>query len=462
MKKILVVLVALALAVPAVSYAGSATSRWDLTIGGFVKFDYAYGTQGVGTDYSGAVRRSGYNATGQVQSIRDEYSYAYMASGQTLMNFLVRGPETMGAKTTAYVEGDWRGHTVSGTTNVSNDLGTYGTFTLRIAYAKFDWTNDSLRIGQWWSEWGWQPSFALLGFSDIGGMNKSTRQPQITWYHTFTKNWSTMLTLYNNYNTLASSVSATSTAMVDNDFSRGNIPYIGGELRWNTDACGRVGNWNLQFAAGGAWTNQKATYNTGTQANPAFSDKDVDSWMATFKGVIPIIPERAPGQPGGGLYVSFQGFTAQNMGSLIVGGGSAPATWAQNLSTTGINSNGTIRYVAPVGVGGWANFVHFITDKLWWSGTFARSYWNESSAYKAANPNATQNISNYYVSFFYDVNPAVRFGFQASRVYTKFAGYGTNTTLPTSGTGYLSSPNQAGLNNYGQVDMVRVAAWYFF
>ena len=39
-------MLALFLAVPAISYAGSATSRWDLTIGGQIKFDVGW------SDYS--------------------------------------------------------------------------------------------------------------------------------------------------------------------------------------------------------------------------------------------------------------------------------------------------------------------------------------------------------------------------------------------------------------------------
>ena len=42
MKKILVIMAVLLLAIPAISYAGSATSRWDLTIGGDVQFDVGW------------------------------------------------------------------------------------------------------------------------------------------------------------------------------------------------------------------------------------------------------------------------------------------------------------------------------------------------------------------------------------------------------------------------------------
>jgi len=45
MKRIFALCVAIMIALPAASYAGSATSRWDLTIGGMVKVDYFYADQ---------------------------------------------------------------------------------------------------------------------------------------------------------------------------------------------------------------------------------------------------------------------------------------------------------------------------------------------------------------------------------------------------------------------------------
>ena len=48
MKKTLVIMLALFLAIPAISYAGSATSRWDMTIGGNIKFDMGWADQSGG------------------------------------------------------------------------------------------------------------------------------------------------------------------------------------------------------------------------------------------------------------------------------------------------------------------------------------------------------------------------------------------------------------------------------
>ena len=53
MKKFIVIALALFLAIPAISFAGSATSRWDVTIGGYIKADFGYATQGQGASTQG-------------------------------------------------------------------------------------------------------------------------------------------------------------------------------------------------------------------------------------------------------------------------------------------------------------------------------------------------------------------------------------------------------------------------
>ena len=69
MKKFLALSIVLMLAVPAMGYAGSATSRWDLTIGGMVKVDVSYADQSSNQDLKLAERESGPAAT----SSRDKY-----------------------------------------------------------------------------------------------------------------------------------------------------------------------------------------------------------------------------------------------------------------------------------------------------------------------------------------------------------------------------------------------------
>ena len=103
MKKFLVLFVAVMLALPAMSYAGSASSRWDLTIGGMVKFDLMYADQALTPEVTFAERKSDTR-----ESSRDEYGALTWASGESRLNFLVKGPDTWGAKTSAFIEGDFR------------------------------------------------------------------------------------------------------------------------------------------------------------------------------------------------------------------------------------------------------------------------------------------------------------------------------------------------------------------
>ena len=178
MKKFIVIALALFLAIPAISFAGSATSRWDVTIGGYIKADFGYTTQSQGADYYMAARGS----KGGYDNLADEYGNYFSAAGETRLNFLIKGPDGWGAKTIGFIEADFRG-----ATGGSN----YGTFALRHAFMKMQWANDALTIGHTWQKWGLMPSFAnvLLGWNMLGAFQKGSRQPQIMWDHTFTKNW---------------------------------------------------------------------------------------------------------------------------------------------------------------------------------------------------------------------------------------------------------------------------------
>ena len=92
MKKTIIVLLALFLALPAVSFAGSATSRWDMTIGGYVKFDMGWGSQSQGRTPIVA-QRQGF---GPYDNAVDQNGNFYMYSGETRLNFLVHRSRCVG------------------------------------------------------------------------------------------------------------------------------------------------------------------------------------------------------------------------------------------------------------------------------------------------------------------------------------------------------------------------------
>jgi len=148
MKKTLVIMLALFLAIPAISYAGSATSRWDLTIGGNIKFDVGW------SDQSGAMsgndmwtgQNADRNPASGNRTLYDKYGTQLWGAGETGLNFFVKGPDAWGAKTHAFISGDFTGFWGSATNGINFPNG-YNNFDLVIADMGFDWANTSLDFG---------------------------------------------------------------------------------------------------------------------------------------------------------------------------------------------------------------------------------------------------------------------------------------------------------------------------
>ena len=232
MKKIFVVIFALLLAVPAIAYAGSVTSKYDVTLGGFVKMDLGWQNQNLGPDYSVATRGSLSNN----QNLLDEYGSTYSYAGETRLNMLVKGPDAWGARTSAFIEGDFRGASVNTTA---------GVFELRHAYMRFDWAQSSLLIGQYWNDWGYIPSFYIIGNGDLNPMGRGARQPQIRYTYNINKSWSFFVGVYSEYNTLSGGTIA---ANSQNDFARSQLPHFMGEMTYKTSSCGKIGVFPLQFS----------------------------------------------------------------------------------------------------------------------------------------------------------------------------------------------------------------------
>jgi hypothetical protein len=436
MKKFIVIALALFLAIPAISFAGSATSRWDVTIGGYIKADFGYAFQGQGADYAVASRGS----YGSFDNQADEYGNFFSAGGETRLNFLIKGPDGWGAKTIGFIEADFSGRT-AGTSSQGRD---YGTFALRHAFMKMQWENDALTIGHTWQKWGLMPSFAnvLLGWNMLGAFLKGSRQPQIMWDHTFNKNFNMSFGIISPTNSLNSQNGAN---VVDN-FTQSPYPFFEGEVSYTSDACGKIGPWQMLFSLSGFYGWDRQIYNSAsTTSSVTYDDSLEKAWGAAFKTFIPIIPEKK-GDKGGALSVSGILFTSQNpgwyMGPLTVG--------AYNTSGNAANPD----YKYPKILGGWGQVTYFLTDKLFVSGWYGQMSYKMSNAYKSGVWGSTNNFvqkeQQYIFNISYDVNPAMRLGIEYDYIYTKYANYGT--------------PNTAGLyaDKDGKLNAIRVGAWYFF
>jgi hypothetical protein len=170
-------LISAALALPATGQTQKPSSSFGISFSGYVKTDIFYDSRqtvdireghfllypkGPLDDLDGRDinRRAGLN----------------ILSIQTRLAGKITGPDALGAKTSAYVEGEFFG---------VSDADTNG-FRLRHAYLKLNWTSSALLIGQYW-----HPMFIVEDYPDVVSFNTGApfqpfnRSPQIRYTRTF-------------------------------------------------------------------------------------------------------------------------------------------------------------------------------------------------------------------------------------------------------------------------------------
>ncbi len=424
----------LTLLLPALGLAADATSRWDVTIGGFVKADFGWADQDQGADYTYASRYSYRNLPAAVinENLYDKYGSLYMAAGETRVSLAVKGPDAWTAKTSAFVEGEFTGATGA--------MDTYGLFRLRHAFLRMDWTRWSLIVGQTWDEWGViLPD--LLGRIEASPTRKGTRAPQIRLTNVVNPNWNWYVMLYQPNAAQQGTWNASG-----DDFARSNIPQVAAELTWLTDRCGHIGKDRLYLAISGMVGREKVTYASPTSPG-RWSDDGVNAWATALKGFIPIVPERK-GNKSMSLFLKGQFLYGQNWRVFNTANADS-AAYNQDLSA------GT-SYVAPTAFAWYAQVGFYLTGRLWANLYYSDMKNNLSYRYlwNVGNSSAIRTFRQWSANLMFDVNPAIRAGLQFSHIDTGYAGYGTSNADPCITTGVLGRS--------GALNTVRFAAWYFF
>ncbi len=481
MKNFLIACLAVVFAMPAVSYAGNATSRWDLTIGGMVQMDLAWASQSVNQDVTVAERSSGI-----ATSSRDNYNALTWGAGQTRLNFQVKGPDTWGSKTSAFVEFDFRYMSSNAVAaSARNSVEDYNQAALRHAFMKFDWPKFSLLIGQTWSPLGLLPTYYLQGAYDFGIFNRGIREPQITASWQATKTFSVTFGVMSPYNvskwpggTIASGITT------DDGFTRSQWPLIFAELVYKTDACGKIGPNMLQFGLGGGYSQDKpiAPANFGPVGNTSsqnatntvsntniagvqywnatgYNSSNVDMWIVTGKAFIPIIPEKAPGKLAGSLGLGLTGFTGQDIRLFLDLTPGILGAYAYNRDDpTGSGNVLSANYVAPVTSGGWGQLVFYFTDTIWAGFYYGQLQTNLSQWRRnQISPGAVDRLQQYVVNLVYTPNPAIQLGLEYSYYTTHYA-----RDISAFDPANPSSATASGLKSSGTLSVVRFAAQYFF
>ena len=468
MKKGLIIFIALLLAVPAVSFAGSATSRWDMTIGGYVKMDLGWADSLVGVDYRTAPR----NNFAGADSLAKQSGNLYWVGGETRLNFMVKGPDAWSAKTNAFVEGDFRGITGSGSAAYAPGGGAataatpnagpvssgdnYGLFTLRHAYMQFVWPKTSVILGHTWQPWGIIPSLNMLAFSENHFFKGATRVPQIRLTQTLSNNFTFQLGI-------ASGSSNQLTASGSNYFNESTasqIPHFSGELVYSTDACGRLGPWPLKIGLGGFVGKDKFFY-YDQAASQTIGTQSITTYAGSFWGYIPIIPEKK-GNKAGGLGVTWTVFGGKGLGLYLP---AYPGSYTDNGAFNTFNRTAAAGYATnafaaivnitePVTWGAWGQATLYATDALFFNVLYGFQSNAISTVYMntVANAGVVKYIDNIVVNAMYDVNAAIRFGLEYTRVRTEYAA----NAYPAAGTiGPITGRS-------GDLNAVRIGAYYFF
>lgn len=428
MKKIVVLMLALCLAVPAISYAGSATSRWDLSIGGTIKFDAGF------ADTNGDKNQNA--AWTKAHDSNYNNGNFFMDGSESSLNFAIKGPDAWGAKTSAFLAGDFTGTWANATNQ---------TYTMLIAKMQFDWPTTSIEIGVLPTFIGLTGTFGgnYLGYGNLNQFDKGfPNVPHIVWTQRYGKNFSTKFAVADFSGAPARKGAATSN---NNEWTRSGYPGVEGALIYSSNACGKVGPWGLTAKLSGMYARAKKLGGYDSKGvyvdNP--NDSSVDGYVADFTVIVPIIPERQ-GNKAGAMYVDAIVYQMQN-----APGATAIAPAKSGVTTLGVFPGAYARddgtWARPVITGYEGHLAYYFTNALFTNIFYGRTRAALSRDF-IANNGAVRNNQNITVNLMYDVNPAVRLG-------VEWQNFNTRYTRPI---------NAESDSNKGRGNIYRVGAFYFF
>ena len=175
----LAVALGLAAAVPAAAQSEQKAPVFGITFSGYVKTDLFYDSRQVVSIREGHFllypKGPSYGPDGVDVNAQPTFN---ILSIQTRLAGRITGPDALGAKTSAYLEGEFFG---------TSDTDLNG-FRLRHAYLKLSWPRSELMIGQFW-----HPMFVVESFPDVVSFDTGApfqpfnRSPQVRFTQTFGK-----------------------------------------------------------------------------------------------------------------------------------------------------------------------------------------------------------------------------------------------------------------------------------
>jgi hypothetical protein len=397
-------------------------TKFKMSLGGFIKLDYAHNTNPSGPTTLSAGAPAGVHKGESIFTAK-----------QSRFWLKVAGPEFLGAKTNALLEADFYG-----ANSLSNE---FGNIRMRHAYGSLDWDTTQVLFGQFWDVFG--PAAAdTIDFRQGGdtGCPNSPRVPQIRVTQKLnlgTENALKFIVALQNpvQDSATGTVSTPGTGGNSNAFpgtvggSHGDLVNAAGQIMFTSKALGvspgfmGLGMSPLQVGLFGLFGNEKMAGN-----------KSVDVYGYGFYGFVPLV--KSGDGKGRAMTLSLETQVA------LVNGLSVQNATSQALVGTAPN-----KYAAK-GFTVFGQLKFYPTQELGITAGYNRRGAIDFGAYRATTTAAT-TFQKYnemsYANLTYDLNAAVR-------VATEFEHHVTQYDRTTTTVG----------SNYGQNNVFRLAAYYFF
>ncbi|HEY9073991.1 MAG TPA: hypothetical protein VIN67_07635, partial [Desulfobaccales bacterium] len=308
MKKILILLVVLALAIPSAALAAT-----EFSLGGYMKLE----------TYWDSSQNSAYmmSAVARDNNVAGTHGHFNMRSQESRINFTIKGPKLWGATTTGFVEMDFDGVTDQNNTSSS------GTWQARVRHAMFrlNWPDTELMMGQYW---GLFDNFIPESADDGPMMQYATaldRIPQIRLTQKFAGDWTVagLIGLPINTNGITADPYAAGTS---GNGQSAETPQLQGMIQYSADLWGKAAYFGVPkpFTASvqAGWQRSISRYNADqtvqsfgqtnyTNNGGILNQKYLNPWIVQGGMFIPVIPTHSANLAG----------TASVMGSGFIGQG---------------------------------------------------------------------------------------------------------------------------------------------
>ena len=376
------------------------TSKFKLSIGGFVKLDYAYNSVDFGN--SGALI-PGNGAVPKTTSVAGQSDQSIFTARQSRFWLKVAGPDFVGAKTSALIEVDFYGDPAAAAESPQ--------IRMRQAWGSIDWANTGVLFGQAYDIFG--PMIASTVDFRSGaafGNPNNPRVPQLRLTQKVKLGDANSLKLV--VGLQDPNQNGNNNQLADSNF--GTAVNVAAQAMFISNALGvSPGYWGLSMnslTAGvfGLVGSEKVVLATG--------NKSVDSWGYGLYTFVPVLKSKDGKNRAMTMSLEGQAYMAANM--------------AFNTATAGTTVGLAADPKAAKGYGFSAQTIFYPTQDLGITAGYGRR-----NAYNYADyrnkADFQKSSSNLYFNVAYDLNAAIRVAAEYQNVNTQ---YGNNTT-DTSGTG---------------------------